>query len=63
MARGCGKLCGTIKPDNDHVWNGFGIIEDLVGSFEPQIDDQQTALIYRKYRYKKMTRNKEDNDV
>ena len=45
MAEGSGKLRKTIKPDGDHVWNGFGMIEDLAGSFESQIDDWQTALI------------------
>ena len=34
MGGGPGKLCGTTKPDSDHIWNGFGMIEGLVVYFE-----------------------------
>ena len=33
------------------------------GCLKSQIDDWQIALIYKKYRHKKMTKNKEDDDV
>lgn len=40
MTESPGKLNKTIKPNDDHIWNGSGRIEDLAGSFESQIDDQ-----------------------
>ena len=46
MTGGPGELRKTIKPDVDHIWNGFGTIEDLAGSFESQIKDWQTTLIH-----------------
>ena len=39
MARDLGELRGTIKPDNDHVWNGSEMIEGSVGNLKSQIDD------------------------
>ena len=45
MTGGLGELRGTIVPDNDHVWNGSGTIEDSAGSLESQIDNRRTALI------------------
>ena len=63
MARNPGKLRRTIESDVDHVWNSSGTIEYLVGSFESQIGDWQIALIHKKFRHKKMTRDKEDDDV
>lgn len=39
MARSPGKLCKTIEPDGDYVWNGSKTIEDLAGSLESQISD------------------------
>ena len=44
MAGGPDKLCGMIKPDYNHVWNGSGTIEGSVVYFESQIDDWQTTL-------------------
>ena len=44
MAGGPSKLRGTTKPDDDHVWNGSGIIEDLASSLESQVDDWQTSF-------------------
>ena len=46
MAEGPGKLCGTIKLDGNHVWNGFRTIEDLASSLESYISDWQIALIH-----------------
>ena len=46
MAGGPGGLYGMIELDGDHVWNGSGIIENLVSSFKSQIGDWQIALIY-----------------
>ena len=46
MARGSGKLCGMIKPDDDYVWNGSGTIENSAGSFEFQIGDRRIALFH-----------------
>ena len=51
MTEGLGKLCGTIKPDNDQIWNDSGMIEDSAGSFESQIGDQQIALIYNNWEF------------
>ena len=31
MARGSGELRRMIKPDGDHVWEGFEAIESLIG--------------------------------
>ena len=39
MAGTSGKLCGTTKPDGEHVWNGSETIEGLVVYFEIQIGD------------------------
>ena len=39
MAGGPGELREIIKPDGDHVWNGFGTIKDLTDSLESQIRD------------------------
>ena len=39
MAGGLGKLCGTIEPDGNYVWNDFGMIEGLIVYFELQIGD------------------------
>ena len=63
MARGPGKLCGMIEPNSDHVWNSSGMIEDSASSFESQIGDWRTALIYKKYRHERMARIEEDDDV
>ena len=57
------KLRGTIKPNGDHVWNSFGTIEDLKNSFESQIGDWRIALIYRKYKHERVTRDKEEDDI
>lgn len=62
MTRGHGKLCGTTKPNNDHVWNDFKRIEDLAGSLESQIDDQQTALIHRMYKHEGIIRDEKDDN-
>ena len=44
MAGSLGELRKITKPNGDHIWNGFGTIEGLAGSFESQISDQQTNL-------------------
>ena len=44
MTRGPDKLCVTTKPNNDHVWNGSGVIESLVVYFELQIGDRLGSL-------------------
>ena len=44
MAGGPGKLCGTTKPDGNHVWNGSGTIKGLVVYLEFQIDDRLRSL-------------------
>ena len=62
MAGGPGKLYGTTKPDGDHVWNGSRITA-WWDALSPRWVIGREALIYRTYRYKKMTRNKEDDDV
>ena len=46
MTGGPSELHGTIEPDGDHVWNGFGMIEDLAGSLESQIGDWRIVLIH-----------------
>ena len=42
MARGPGKLRGTIESDGDHVWNGFGTIKDSAGNLESQRGDRRS---------------------
>ena len=44
MAEGPGELCGTTKPDGEHVWNGFGAIGSLIVYFELQIRDWLGSL-------------------
>ena len=46
MTGGPGESRGMIKPDVDHVWNGFGMIENLADSLESQIGDRRTTLIH-----------------
>ena len=63
MARSPGKLYGIITPDSDHVSNSSGLMEELADSLESQINDWQITLIHRKYRHKKIMKDKEDNDI
>ena len=44
MTGGPGKLREITKPDNDHVWNGSGMIEGLVVYLEFQIGGWQISL-------------------
>ena len=44
MARGPGKLRGTTKSNDDHIWDGFGIIKGLVVYLEIQIGDWLTQF-------------------
>ena len=46
-------MSGTIL-EQLKTWRGY---------LESQIDNQQTALIHKKYRYKRMMRDKEDDDI
>ena len=70
LSQGCGwiagdlgKLCGNIKSDGDHTWNGFGTIEGLVGYLEFQIGDWQTNFDLKNIQIWKMTKDEEDDDI
>ena len=58
-----GKLCKTIKLDDDHIWDNSGTIEDSIDKLESQIDNWQITLIYKKYKHKRMTKDKDDDDI
>ena len=63
MVGGFGKLCGTIKPNDDHVSNGSRTIKSSVVYFETQIGDQLPSLDSKNVQIWKITRDKEDDDV
>ena len=44
MIGGTSKLHRTTKPDDDYVWNSFGIIRGSVRYFESEISNWQTSF-------------------
>ena len=63
MADGLDELRGMTKPDGNHVWNRFGMIEGLVVYFETQIDDWLLSLGPKNVQTWRMTRDEEDDDI
>ena len=49
-----------IEPDGEHVWNNFRTIE---GSASPKYMISDITLIYKNYRYERMIKIEEDNDI